>query len=146
MENITSDRKITCPQCGAENISWRSRCERCGEELHKSERKMPHFEKRGTVFWIAFGFGVLGLPFLALVSLFTLRMASIILFTIMGLALCWKWPKLAGATLVVGGISSILILIPVVINLSFYGYLVLILGIVLPLIGSGILFFVNGRG
>lgn len=44
MEKITSDRKITCPKCGAENLSWRSRCGKCGEDLHKNERPIPNFE------------------------------------------------------------------------------------------------------
>ncbi|OGO39619.1 MAG: hypothetical protein A2147_09865 [Chloroflexi bacterium RBG_16_57_8] len=28
---------MTCPECGFENLSWLSRCQVCGERLHKEE-------------------------------------------------------------------------------------------------------------
>ena len=30
-------RTMTCPECGFENLSWLSRCQVCGESLHKEE-------------------------------------------------------------------------------------------------------------
>ena len=153
MESITSDRKITCPKCGAENLSWHSRCEKCGEELHKDERKIPIFETRGAGFWFAFISGVVGLLFLsglvffaaALSGYFPLDIMAILVIPVLGLVLCWKWPKIAGVILIIGGILPV---VSFAIEAGFDieaigGYILLLVGIAVPLIASGIVFLVR---
>lgn len=153
MESITSDRKIICPKCGAENISWRSRCDKCGEELHTNEA-LPKFEPRGAGFWIAFIVGVFGLLVLTLLSLlaaglsgyFPIEIMLMLAFPVLGLILCWKWPKIAGVALIIGGLLPTILILSEGGSGSVVGYLFLLLGIALPLVGSGIIFLMLGRG
>lgn len=151
-----TERKITCPKCGLENLSWRSRCENCGENLHTDERKVPKFEGRGTGFWIALLAGIAGLAFLsglaflaiAFSGYFPVEVMIMLAFPVLGLVLCWKWPRIAGVVLIIGGILPIVL---IVLDAGFdsdaiTGYLFLLLGIAIPLVVSGILFMMMGRG
>jgi hypothetical protein len=152
MASNGSERKTICPECGSENLFWRSRCEKCGENLHKNESVLPKFEKRGAGFWIAFFTGLAGALFLCLLALiafgfsgnFPVVFIFILAIPILGLALCWKSPRIAGAALIIAGIlPTVLILAdgPV----GVIGYLLLLLGLSLPLTGSGILFIIMGK-
>jgi len=40
------DRMLKCPKCGAENLSWRERCESCGAPLHEEKREQEVQLKR----------------------------------------------------------------------------------------------------
>lgn len=40
------DRTLRCPKCGAENLSWRGRCESCGAPLHEDIREQEVQLKR----------------------------------------------------------------------------------------------------
>jgi hypothetical protein len=153
MESITSDRKITCPKCGAENLSWRSNCDRCGEKLHKNE-VLPKFERRGAGFWIAFVSGSIGLAVLVMLVLlaaglsgyFSIDLILLLAFPILGLALCWKWPRIAAVLLIIGGLIPIIIVLVSGAGGDVMGYLLLLIGIALPLASSGVIFFILGRG
>ena len=156
MANRSLERKILCPQCGADNLSWRSRCEKYGEDLHKDERKVPKFEGRGTGFWIAFLAGIAGLVFLsglvvfavALSGYFSVGVIAILAVPVLGLVLCWKWPRIAGIVLIIGGIlPGVLIAMDAGFDSdAAVGYVFLLVGIAVPLIGSGIMFLMGGRG
>lgn len=156
MESITSDRKITCPKCGAENLNWRSRCEKCGGELHQDERKIPKFETRGVGFWFAFFLGIVGLVCLwglvlfsfALSGYFPLQTVVMLMPPVLGLVLCWKWPRIASIVLIIGGILPLVFL---ALDVGFdseaiTGYVYFLIGIAMPLIGSGVLFLMRDRG
>ena len=151
-------RTIKCPRCGTENISWRSRCNKCGENLHKNETGLPKFEKRGAGFWIAFIVGVVGLSFESFVYFFDfylsgyshLPVAVIVMlaFPVLGLVLCWKWPGIAGIAFLIGGILPTILTLVVTLaegsSQDLGGYL-LLLGMAVPLIISGIIFFMIGK-
>ena len=152
MASNPSERKVTCPKCGEENLSWRSRCEKCGEDLHKNEVKVPKFEGYGAGFWIAFGASAISIVFFSVIAFLapgfsgyyansTVGMTLMFAFPVLGLALCWKWQKTAGAALIIGGIlQTALILTSGKSILSF-----LFFGIALPLISSGVMFLIIRR-
>ena len=138
---------ITCPKCGKENPSWRSRCEQCGEDLHKNEVELPKFKRRGCGFGIAFISGVVGLLILSFLSVLVMGWSGRFYFSIgflvilappvLGLVLCWKWPRIAGVLLIVGGI---LLPVRMIIAVGFTSDLVYFIPIILPLVISGVMF------
>lgn len=150
MESTTSDRKVTCPKCGTENLNWRFRCEKCGEELHKNERRVPKFENKGAGFWVAFILGLAGLVFLIGLSLFATGftgkfppyLLAVIAVPVLGLVLCWKWLKIAGIILITGGILWPVLII---IESGFTFGLFIFIPITLPLVTSGVMFFALGK-
>ncbi len=144
MENSTAERRVICPNCSAENLSWRSRCERCGEELHKNERGLPKFESRGVVFWIAFIAGLVGTLLIFLIALLTAGY-FMLFFPVLGLVLCWKWPKIAGVALIVGGLLPTILIFTQGGSGDMLGYLLWLLGIIIPLVASGVIFLALGR-
>ena len=149
------ERETFCPKCGTENLAWRSRCEQCGEDLHKDERKVPKFEGRGAGFWFAFLAGIAGLAFLsglaffavALSGYFPVDIIAMLAVPVLGLVLCWKWPRIAGVVLIIGGILPVVL---IAIDAGFdsdaaVGYVFLLVGIAVPLVCSGIMFLMRGR-
>jgi len=106
MERIT-----VCPKCGAENLSWHSRCEACGVKLHDDGRAMPAFQGRGVGFWVALGLGVLATGVFAFAAvlaagfLYEYRyLPYTALLSLAGILLCWKWPRAAGLELAGAGL------------------------------------------
>ena len=91
------ERKTKCPKCGAVNLSWRSRCQQCGEELHKGESPTPKFEKRGCWFWVSLFSSLFGVVFFGLFIWFDFNdfqgnpyLLALLAVPIMGLVLAWK--------------------------------------------------------
>jgi hypothetical protein len=150
------ERKLYCTKCGAENLNWKSRCEKCGEELHKGERQITEFEKRGGGFWFAFLLGMMGFVFLIGISIFAIALSSgdipvslvaSILVPAAGLVISFKWQKIAGILLGIGGILPVLMIWA---DSGFtadalVGNMFLILSISVPLLASGAMFFLRGR-
>jgi hypothetical protein len=153
METNTAERKVICPKCSAENLSWRSHCDKCGEDLHKNERGLPKFESRGSAFWIAVVSSVIGLLFLTFLAFIAaafsgyvpIDMILMLVFPFVGLILCWRWPRTAGFLLIIGGVIPTVLILAFSGSGSVLGYLLVLLGITLPLLSSGIIFLMAGR-
>ena len=145
MESYTADGKIICPKCGTQNNNWLSRCEKCGGKFHKNQNEIPNFEPRGAAFWMAFILGIVGSGFLGYLAFWDSLdywFFGLLLVSLIGLILCWKWPLVAGITLIIAGI------LPIIVGLAMssssdIGFLpgLVMLGIsVIPLLVSGIIF------
>lgn len=111
---------MICPECEAENPSWRGRCRSCGTPLHEDEDVgiVPPPE-RGGLFWSAFlagsiGTGIFG--FIAFVFLwgpgaYPFFLGSLAI-PLVGLGLCWNRPIAGGRVL---ALASLLPLIGVMV-------------------------------
>ena len=145
------ERKTKCPKCGAENLSWRSRCQQCGEELHKGESSIPKFEKRGCGFWVPLLLALIGIVFFGL-SIFAegnFYLLGLLALPIIGLVLAWKKHLFGGIILILSSLISLIYLFAVLIpnNRSdvflFIGVIVFIVLIIIPLLTSGIFFLIS---
>jgi predicted RNA-binding Zn-ribbon protein involved in translation (DUF1610 family) len=104
------ERKIVCPKCGTENLSWQSRCQSCGAELHPDERAIPKFEARGAGFWVTFLLGLVGTGFFGGLTYAAMAFPEqgepifllLVAVPVVGLSLCWKWQLAGGILLVIG--------------------------------------------
>ena len=72
------NRTMICPQCGAENYSWRSRCRSCDALLHKDDNNLniSKFYRWDSLEAIAIISGVIGAGTLALFTWLILAFAS----------------------------------------------------------------------
>lgn len=145
------NKTIKCPRCKKENFSWLSRCQWCGNKLHKEDEELPEFEGRGAGFWYAFIIGLIGT---GLSGFFTYRGLSgpdtlpyfIVspILSVIGLILCWKWLRVSGLLLILGGILfpvSIIIIPGVSSDIFFvFGLAMVVVLVTIPLLISGIIF------
>ena len=150
-----TQRKITCPKCATENLAWRNRCEKCGEDLHKAELKAPVFEGRGIGFWIAFIAGLIGIAFIAFFAVTAVSfsggyMLGLLVVPVLGLILCWKWTRTAGILLIIGAFLLVpgMMAIPGIQSDPFYAFGLIFAAVAMigPLLTSGILFLINDKG
>jgi hypothetical protein len=139
------ERKAICPKCGAENLSWRSLCQQCGEELHKNEGKLPNVRRPRAVFWFPFLSGLIGTGLfgglIALATLFAPQdryLLSLIAIPLIGLGLGWKWPLAGGVLLILASLAVIIFMITAgATDVLGIGVTLLIF---IPLLTSGILY------
>ena len=108
----TTDRTIVCPKCEVENYSWRSRCQNCGEALHKDIGKYVPTPD-GKLWWFAMIVGIIGVGVWtwAMVALFkvSLLLVFMVLIPWASLALIWKWSSVGGVLLIIAGFSPLFI-------------------------------------
>lgn len=140
------ERKLNCPKCGTENFSWRKRCQQCGEELHKDERKTPKFERRGAEFWFPFIMGLIGSTIFGFLLFFSITFVPqqkyllfLVAFPVVGLSLSWKWPLVGGILLIITSLLILIFMIIAGITSSLLGIIFTIL-MFIPILISGIIF------
>ena len=114
-----TDRTMTCPECGAENLIWRWRCQSCGTALHEGEETAVSPGRHGVLWWVTFIMGVVYagvvifmVPFAWVWVDWVYRMpeGSLIVLTVVipvGVAIAWKWEWISGAMLMATGIYAI---------------------------------------
>ena len=145
-----SKRKIICPECGAENVSWRRLCHSCGIPLQEDEDIYAvTFHRWGKKEWVALILGLIGAGILTwMIVAFSSRDLFFIVLVILpwaGLTIAWKWPSVSSALLIVTVIlffiSVFIPVFPWATNLG-QAFTVLFLApfIVITLLVSGILF------
>ncbi|UCH43422.1 MAG: hypothetical protein JSW16_02455 [Dehalococcoidales bacterium] len=116
-----TERTMACPECGAENLSWRWRCQSCGAALHEGEETaVPGPGRHGVLWWVTFIMGVVYagvvifmVPFAWVWVDWVYRMpeGSLIVLTVVipvGVALAWKWELVGGAMLTATGLYVII--------------------------------------
>jgi len=152
---MTTERKLACPKCGAENLNWHSRYQTYGERLHGDERAMPAFQARGGGFWVALIIDVVETGILAIytfaVGMFLYQYRYLWILVVgpaLGLVLCWVWPRVAGIELMVASLFPLSIIF---LNVNMLSYNraadgAAVIGLVTaPLLASGILFYRDGQ-
>mgnify|MGYP002396336041 CR=1 FL=1 len=149
-------RTMICPKCGAENYSWRSRCQTCNTLLHEEDIKMVKFRRRDPLKSIALISGVIGAGALTFFMWFIAAFASgritrpidwlfVIgtgLFALGSIAVAWKWPLIGGILLILEGVGPMGLIVWSAIQthsvFSFFTLFFLIPG--LPSLASGAIF------
>jgi hypothetical protein len=115
------ERKMTCPKCGAENLSGLYRCQHCGERLHKDEGELPTLEWRPRFPLLSglIGTGALGFNLLRYVVAFTFSPLLVLLAAapLVGLGLGRKWPLVGGVLLLLSGFV-VLILVVIAVSMA----------------------------
>lgn len=118
-KNMSQDnRTMICPQCRAENLSWRSRCQTCNTLLHEEEVKIK--PPRGVLWWIAFIIslvyallfffvmvvmgGIWWLEYLLSASIPDFLPVVLTVLAFGSVVVAWKWRLAGGILLVVIGL------------------------------------------
>ena len=139
----TNKRTMICPKCGAENLSWRWRCQTCGTLLQEEDISAGKFDRWGDGEWLALILGLIGAGVwtLAMVGLFSVNLLFILVVLIpwVGLALAWKRPFIGGVVLIVVGSVTAYALV----GLRGGDILFLLAG--LPFLVCGVLFILSWR-
>ena len=157
------NRTIICLQCGAENYSWRSRCQTCDALLHEEDNNLNNvkFYSPDSLKLMALISGVISAAILVIYTLLSSTFAPesnaelVAWFLIIGtglLALCnvviiWKWPLIGGILLIIVGLVPISILVWSTLKThSFFDFsLIFSLFPGLLSLASGIIFLFNCR-
>ena len=159
------ERKITCPKCGAENLSWRSRCQQCGEELQK-DVNMVRFHSRSVFYRWALISGLVGAGMAGFVLWFVFAFATghitdpiswlFILFPLCTVGIAFRWPVAGGVLLTLEGLAltglfilafslALPFLASIQSNSPFQWLLLVPIFTGLILLASGILFLISRR-
>ena len=155
------ERKITCPKCGAENLSWRSRCQQCGEELHK-DVNMVRFHSRSVFYRWALISGLVGAGMAGLVLWFIFAFATghitdpiswfFILFPLCTVGIAFRWSVAGGILLMLEGLAligqfglALTILASIKPDSTSWWLLLVPLVTGLILLASGVLFLISWR-
>ena len=122
----TDKRTMLCPKCGAENYSWRSRCQTCNTLLHEEDEvSTANYHRRDYLRWSALITGLTGAGtvtfFVWFLGAFAQgRITRLIdwlfvlgtgLFALGGVAIAGKWPLIAGVMLIVEGLVPLGLLV-----------------------------------
>ncbi len=153
---MNESRTMICPECGAENYGWRSRCPHCDTLLHEEDKKITDFRRRDPLRSIALVSGVIGVGaltfFMYLIFAFpqgriTDPMGWLVvigtgLFTLGSIAIAWKWPLIGGILVIIEGLLPVALLVWSTIQAhSVFSFLVIFFLIPgLPSLASGALF------
>ncbi len=116
----TNKRTMICPKCGAENLSWRLRCQACGILLHEEDINTVKISRWGPLEWAALVSGLIGTSAAAFSWWFVFAIAEgkphitdpidwlFVLGTgllgLGGVAVGWKWALIGGVLLIVEGL------------------------------------------
>ena len=146
-----TERTMTCPKCGVENLSWRWRCQSCGTPLHEGEEiTVPGPDKHGVLWWVTF---ITGLVYAGVVIFFVpfawfwiawvykIPEGSLIVITVLipvGVAIAWKWELISGLMLTTTSLYVIIWFI-----LARQGFSQGVVIWFLPLLLIGILFILS---
>lgn len=118
----TNKRTMLCPKCGAENLSWRSRCQTCGTLLHEEDEVTTvKYHRRDYLLLSALICGLIGAGAVAFFWWFVfafaeghitdpiglLFMLGTGLFVLGSVAIASKWPLIGGGLLIVEGLAPI---------------------------------------
>ena len=139
-------RTMICPKCGAENLSWRSRCLECGEKMHPEDDKLPSVKSSNPVIFLPFIVSLLGTGALVFIVMFAYYLSSksipalfygLLAVPLAGMVICWKWPRVAGVLLIITSMFPITLMLvggawEITEILMFPGFTTL------PLLASGI--------
>ncbi len=165
----TTNRTMICPKCGAENFSWRSRCQKCGILLHEEDEvSTVKYHRRDYLRLSALITGLIGAGGVAFsmwfISIFAggritrpidwLFVLGIGLFVLGNVAVAGKWPLIGGVLLIVESLVPIGYFvwanIPYGFNpfWVFFFLILLVLPYLIPglsLLASGVLFILIWR-
>ncbi len=153
----TTERTTICPKCGAENPSWRGRCQTCGARLHNHE-DMKLSPPRGCLWWTGF---IVGLVYAGLLTIFMaiggswqayalrqqhvfipdflpLVTAALILGSVV---VALKWELISGILLIIEGLF--LVICFTIFAGTIFGGNFCDAVLFLPLLASGILFILS---
>ena len=157
------ERIMQCPHCGAENYSWRSRCQSCNTLLHEEDIRLDigKFHSWDSLEVTAVISGVIGAVVLVLFTLFIMAFASgritdllawlVVtltgIFALVCVVIAWKWRLVGGILLIVIGLVPMGLIIWSILQThsvwSFTVVFALMPGI--PSIASGAIFLFLSR-
>ena len=157
----TNKRTMLCPKCGAENYSWRSRCQTCNTLLHEEDEvSTANYHRRDYLRWSALITGLTGAGtvtfFVWFLGAFAQgRITRLIdwlfvlgtgLFALGSMAIARKWPLIGGVLLIVEGLVPIGLFVWAGIQ-SGHVLGVLLFSLIpgLPLLTSGVLYILAWR-
>jgi hypothetical protein len=149
---------MNCPQCGAENYIWRSRCQSCNTLLHEEDKNtdFTKISSQDPLYLTASVSGFIGAVLLTIFIWFTLAFATGGIFEITGwlvvigtglvtigtVITARKWPFTGGILLIIEGLAPLgLAVWSVAQNTSVFNFLMFVFILPgIPSITSGTIF------
>ena len=152
------ERIMQCPHCGAENYSWRSRCQTCDALLHEEDNNINivNFHSWDPLKLTASISGVIGAVVLVLFTLFIMAFASgritdllawlVVtltgIFALVCVVIAWKWRLVGGILLIVIGLVPMGLIIWSILQTHSVWSFTIVFALVpgIPSIASGAIF------
>jgi len=147
---------MTCPKCGTENFSWRSRCQHCGERLHPEDATLPPLKNKisPSVIFIPFILSLLATGILIFFVSFEYYLSirsipilyyCLLVFPAAGLIMCWIRPRVGGVLLILTGLFPIGLMLIEGVSWKVSSALFFLGPTCLPLLASGIFLIIIDR-